>query len=316
MNPAAPTKKFLISRLSALGDTVCCLPAAVALKRGFPECRITWAVDPRFAGIVECCGSVDDVVRVSLSLKTVPTYVDRFDAALDLQGLLKSALCIARAKADRKVGYHWRREGASLFSSRVLPDPTSFHVVDQYVDVAREVGGQMSYAEFDLQPKPEDVAAMRQLLCEKGVEGRFVAINAGAGWPTKRWVPSSFGLVIDLLAEGGLTGVLIGGKGAEDLSVASEVASHCKTAPPILAGHTSVRELVALISLCSAHLGGDTGSAHIAAALSKPAVGLYSITKPQRSCPYGQIERCLYDPAGLDRIGPVDVYQRLAEALA
>src|ERR1022692_2852333 len=91
-------EKFLISRLSALGDTVCSLPAAVALKRGFPDCHITWIVDPRFAGIVECCEAVDATMTVKPSLKTIPTFDDRFDAALDLQGLLKSALCISKAK--------------------------------------------------------------------------------------------------------------------------------------------------------------------------------------------------------------------------
>ncbi len=60
-------ERFLLSRLSALGDTVCSLPAAMALKQGFPECHITWAVDPRFAGIVECCEAVDEVVRVKPS---------------------------------------------------------------------------------------------------------------------------------------------------------------------------------------------------------------------------------------------------------
>ncbi len=130
---------------------------------------MTWVVDPRFAGIVECCGAVDQVIKLKPTLKTVPTYAEAFDAALDLQGLLKSALCIARAKATQKVGYHWRREGAWLFSERVLPDPSSFHVVDQYVDVARSIGGKMDRAEFMLTPKHEDVESVRAKLAAKGV---------------------------------------------------------------------------------------------------------------------------------------------------
>jgi len=307
--------RFLISRLSALGDTVCSLPAAVALKNGFPDCKITWAVDPRFAGIVECCDAVDEIIRVKPSVKTIPTYSERFQAALDLQGLLKSALCIARAKADRKVGYHWRREGAWFFSERVLPDPTSFHVVDQYVDVAREVGGKMDKAEFRLKPKVEDLTSVREKLAEKGISGRFVAVNAGAGWPSKRWVPAYFAEVVDALADAGYSSVLIGGNAEGDRLAASEVISGCKSAPANLLGATTVRELVALIDLCDAHLGGDTGSSHLAAALDKPAIGLYSITKPLRSCPYCQIDRCLYDPVSLADIKPEKVLLKLKEAL-
>lgn len=296
---------FLISRLSALGDTVCSLPAASALKAAFPDAHITWVVDPRFAGIVECCTAVDEVVRVKPSLKTIPTFDRTFDAALDLQGLLKSAIGIARAKATKKVGYHWQREGANFFSARVLPDPSSFHVVDQYVDVARAVGGVADRAEFALRPKEEDILSVRKKLKERGVVGRIAVINAGAGWVTKRWPPEHFARLIDGIHAEGVRAVLIGGKAPADREAADAVISRCAEPPADLLGATSVRELVALIRLASVHVGGDTGSTHLAAALDIPAVGLYSITRPQRSCPYGQIHRCFHNPAGLAAI-PVE----------
>jgi ADP-heptose:LPS heptosyltransferase len=234
---------------------------------------------------------------------------------LDLQGLLKSALCIARAKAGRKVGYHWQREGSWLFSARIVPDPSSFHVVDQYVDVARAVGGEMNRAEFGLAPKEEDLAAVREKLSAAGIGNRFVVMNAGAGWVTKRWPPSHFAEVIDALAAAGIPSVLIGGKAAADREAADEVISGCKQAPAYLLGATSVRQLVALIHLADAHLGGDTGSTHLAAALGIPAFGLYSITRPKRSCPYGQIDRCFYDPNGLGNIQPEPVVAALRDTL-
>jgi lipopolysaccharide heptosyltransferase I len=306
-------RRFLISRLSALGDTVCCLPVAAALKKTFPDCHITWAVDPRFAGVVECSQAVDEVLRVKPDLKNIPSYPEAFDAALDLQGLLKSALCIAKAKAKRKVGYHWQREGSWLFSQRILPDPSSFHIVDQYVDVARAFGAEAQRADFALKPKEEDVLAVRAKLKAKGVNGRFVVMNAGAGWATKRWPPEHFAKVIDAID---LPTVLIGGKAQADRSAADEVMNACKNKPHDLLGQTNVRELVALLRLCSVHVGGDTGSTHIAAALETSAIGLYSITRPQRSCPYGQIERCHYNPAGLAKIEPEAVLQTIQSAIS
>ncbi len=307
--------RFLISRLSALGDVVCSLPAAVALKNGFPDCHITWAVDKRFAGIVECCTAVDEIVRIKPgpSPKTWPTYDQPFEAALDLQGLLKSALGIARAQANQKVGYHWQREGSALFSAQILPDPSSFHVVDQYVDVARAVGGTMDRAEFALVPNEEDLASVKAKLAEAGVDGRFVAMNAGAGWITKRWPPEYFGALIEALRAKGVPTVLLGAKGADQEVISTVAAQGAKFAD--LSGKTNVRELVSLISLSSAHVGGDTGSTHVAAALGKPAIGLYSITRPQRSCPYGQIERCHYKPSGLSDITPDEVLPTVLEAL-
>jgi heptosyltransferase-1 len=309
--------KILISRLSALGDAVCTLPVAVALKKQFPESTITWVVDPRFAGIVECCPSVDEVVKCkpSFSLASLPQFASPFDIALDMQGLSKSALVVWRAKAPVKLGYHWQREVAPLFSNAVLPDPSSLHVVDQYLDVARAAGASSEAADFGLAPKDEDRDAMKELLKSSGVAGPFVLLNAGAGWATKRWSPAHFGTLAEMLAAKGISSVLIGGKATADVEAAEQVVSTCPVPVVNLLGKTSVRELVALVSLCNAHVGGDTGSTHIAAALGVPAIGLYSITKPARSCPYGQIHRCHYNENGLNDILPGDAYKTCWEAL-
>ncbi len=309
-------KRFLLSRLSALGDVVCTLPAAVALKKTFPDSEITWAVDPRFAGVVDCCWAVDNVVRVKpgLNPSTWPSVDGEFDYALDMQGLFKSGIVVGKAKAGRKLGYHWQREGAWLFSSRVLPDSTSLHVVDQYVDVARAAGAHMDRAEFGLTAKEDDGLRVMEKVGE--LAGPLVIVNPGAGWVTKRWPPSHFATLIDRLSVEGCVCVLIGGKAEVDREAVEQVSSQCKVVPRSLAGQTSVGELISLIGLANAHVGGDTGSTHIAAALGKPAIGLYSITSPQRSCPYGQINRCHYDAHSLANIDPASVYSTVKEALA
>lgn len=318
--------RFLISRLSSLGDVVCSLPAAAALKAGIPDAHVVWAVDPRFAGIVDCCRAVDEVVRVAPRFKpgTWPRIRGDFEAALDLQGLLKSAIPVARCRARTKVGYHWQREGAWMVTKPVLPDPSSHHIVDQYVDVARAVGGVADRADFALAAKPMDVEIVRRKVAaafeasEPGCgreNGPWVAINPGAGWATKRWPPTSFARVIDALYDAGIGAVLIGGKAMSDHLAANEVISLSRIKPAKLTGETSVRELVALLSLASAHLGGDTGSTHIAAALGRPAFGLYSITRPERSCPYGQIERCGYDPVSLARVEPGPMAAKIIETV-
>lgn len=305
-------KRFLISRLSSLGDVVCCLPAAGALKKSFPDSEIVWVVDPRFAGVVRCCRFVDQAVeaRPGFLPSTLPKIDGEFDAALDLQGLLKSALPVAKAKAQEKLGYHWQREGAWLFSRRVLPDPSSYHIVDQYVDTARAAGGEAHIAEFGLVPSPKATESMKIQLSH-----RFVAINAGAGWTSKRWPAAHFAKVINDLAAKGIDSVLIGAKATADREAANAVIADCKSSPRDMLGKTNIEELIALLSLAEAHLGGDTGSTHIMAALGKPAVGLYSITRPKRSCPYGQIERCHYDPEGLERISPEAVSKTLLEVI-
>jgi heptosyltransferase I len=309
--------RFLVSRLSALGDTVCTLPVARALKATFPGCHLTWVVDPRFAGVVECCPDVDEILRVKpgIAPRKWPRIDDQFDVAFDMQGLLKSAIVVGRARAPRKLGYHWQREGAWLFSQRVLPDPSSRHVVDQYVDVVRAAGALADRAEFGLVPLEKDLDSVRLKLKEDGVDGAFVLMNPGAGWASKRWPAAHFGRVVDGIADMGIQSVLIGGKSQEDLEIARGVSDACEAKPILMTGKTSVRELIALVSLCRAHLGGDTGSTHIAAALGVPTVGLYSITNPIRTGPYGQVDRCLHHPEGIASISAERALERLEEAV-
>lgn len=315
--------RILIVRLSALGDAVCSLPVAVALKGAFPEAHVAWAVDPRFAGIVKRCAAVDEVIRVKpgFAPSSWPSFASPFDLAIDLQGLAKSAIVVARSGAKDRIGYHWQREGAWLVSRPVPPDATSFHIVDQYVDVARAIiaergGEDISRVSFGLSPEDGDLQKMRALLRSKGITTGFVLMNAGAGWASKRWPPQSFAALADALAARGVPSALIGGKAESDREAAREMLAACESSPADLLGETSVRELVALVALARAHVGGDTGSTHLAAALGVPAIGLYSITRPQRSCPYGQIGRCHYDPAGLARIPVNEVLATVSEALS
>ena len=305
--------RFLVARLSSLGDVVCSLPAAVALKNSFPGSEVVWCVDPRFAGVVELCGAVDCVVlwpRTREERRVVLKGLGEFDAAFDLQGLWKSGAIVGASRAKRKLGYHWQREGSWLFSQRVRPDPTSLHVTDQYVDVVRVFGAECDRAEFGLKPDAGDAAKVRALL----PHGEFVVCNAGAGWTSKRWPAAHFATLANVLHEKGLRAVFVGA--GADRAAFDEVRAAGAANAFDLVGRTSVRELVALVSLARGHVGGDTGSTHIAAALGVPAVGLYSVTRPERTCPYGQRHNTLYDPSSLAAISPEAVVGKLKEAIS
>lgn len=175
----------------------------------------------------------------------------------------------------------------------------------------------MYEAEFALTPNPDDSARISQWLAVAGVHGRYAVLNAGAGWVTKRWPPAGFAAVAGWLADQGIWSVFIGGKAGADRQAFAEVMAAAGPGSKVVSaiGETSVRELVALLANASVHIGGDTGSSHLAAALGIPAVGLYSITRPARSCPYGQFDQCQYDPTGLAQILPDSVIDCLSTIL-
>lgn len=273
----------------------CSLPAAGALRQAFPNCEIVWIGDRRFGDVARSCLHVNEVVVLDKEWKTWKKTVQslgEFDAALDLQGLLKSALPVHFANAKVKLGYHWQREGAWLFTQAVQPRKSSIHVVEQYIDVALAAGGKAVSVDFGLVPQRESVEVIKKLLTDNGhsESQKLAVLHAGAGWASKRWPASHFAELTDQLSANKTTVAFIGTKG--DSSAVEEVFAHCNSKPISLLGKTNIRELIALLSFADLHVAGDTGSIHLAAGLRTPCIGLYTLTKPERSCPYGQLDHC------------------------
>ncbi|QYK52704.1 MAG: glycosyltransferase family 9 protein [Fimbriimonadaceae bacterium] len=271
------------------------MPAAGALKQAHPDCEIVWIGDKRFGDVVRSCRHVTEVVVLGKDWKTWKKTVQslgEFDAALDLQGLLKSALPIYLSNAKLKLGYHWQREASWLFTQAVQPRKTSIHVVDQYLDVALAASGSVKSVDFGLEPGTEETHRVKAMLEDLGYEPgqKLAVLHAGAGWVSKRWPAENFARLSEELAAHRARVAFIGTQG--DSPAVDEVLTHCKTKPISLLGKTNIRELIALLSLADLHVAGDTGSIHLAAGLNTPCIGLYTLTRPERSCPYGQFGHC------------------------
>jgi lipopolysaccharide heptosyltransferase I len=131
---------ILIVRLGALGDIVHAIPAAAALRRAHPSARIDWIVDARHRGMVDLVRVLDNVITVEPP--AIPGWVravrelrsTHYDVALDLQGLMKSAVLARASGARRIIGFsiwHLREKTARPFYSEVgdLPAEAGSHGV-------------------------------------------------------------------------------------------------------------------------------------------------------------------------------------------
>jgi ADP-heptose:LPS heptosyltransferase len=214
----------------------------------------------------------------------------RYDVALDLQGLIKSAALSRASGAARVVGFasrYARERLASLFYTDPydpgrggLFDPhETRHVVDINLGMLSVLGLTPSSPEFPIDAV-ESVAA-RIAARESG--GRYALLNPGAAWPNKRWPPSRFAAVaVELRARHGLMSVVLWGPGEE--AVAAEVVANSGGAA-VMSPETTVADLVALSRGAALMVSGDTGPTHIAAALGTPIVGIYGPTRPARNGP-------------------------------
>ena len=300
---AAPGRRLLILKLSSLGDIVQALPVASALRRQFPALHITWAVEGRFAALVQGHAAIDRVVTFprlawGAVAPTWPAALRRalgtvreqpYDITLDLQGLFKSSVVAVCSRAPLRLGLAPQREGARLVSRAVPLTRGRRHAVDAYLDCAAHLGAAPAPAQFGLPVAPAAAASVARLLRQRAVPrtAPLIVIHPSAGRPWKAWPDRYWPPVIDALAGAG-TIVLVGG--AEHRARHRTLAHRARQPVVDLTGATTLAELIALLDRCALHLAPDTGTLHVAAALARPVVGIYGPTPSWRLGPYGQLD--------------------------
>jgi len=285
--------RILIVKLGALGDVVHAIPVAAALRRAFPSVRIDWLVGPKHREILDLVPVIDR--RLVLNDSRVVSAVrelraNAYDVAIDLQGLIKSAVLARASGAGRVIGFtsRYARERIASWFYTDVHDPGGggmYHIDERHVvytnlGLLQLLGIGVDAPEFPLDHVASAVAAY--VARETG--GRYAILNPGAAWPNKRWAPSRLAAVaIELRARHGLSSVAVWGPGEEALARA--VVDHSSGAA-MLSPKTTIADVVALARGASLYLSGDTGPAHIAAAVGTPVVGIYGPTRPSRNGPW------------------------------
>jgi len=297
--------RLLIVRLGALGDVVHAIPVAAALRRAFPSARIDWLVSAKHREILDLVPVIDRRLVIndrgdasggaSLLAAIRELRRSQYDVAIDLQGLIKSALLARSSGAPRVIGFssrYARERAARLFYTEAhdpgrggLYDPRETrHVVDINLGVLTRLGITAPAREFPIEDVDSDAArSARQL-----TGGRYALLNPGAAWPNKRWPAARLAAIATALrARHGLMSVVLWGPGEEAL--AAEVVAGANGAA-ILSAKTTIADLVALARRAALMVSGDTGPTHIAAALGTPIVGIYGPTRPVRNGPMSPLD--------------------------
>jgi lipopolysaccharide heptosyltransferase I len=287
--------KTLIVRLSAIGDVVHTLPAAAALKRRGHD--VDWLVEPRAMPLVERNPAVTTALaappaRLSGLGGSRATARElrraRYDSALDLQGLWKSAGWARASGARRVFGFAgpWRREPLSelLIGSRIQLATEPPHVIDKNLALLRALDiDAVGSREFPLPPAAPEARRVEEELEARG--WRDVAVlNPGGGWASKLWPPSAFGAVAQGLAARGLRPVVTWGPGEERLAdevVAASAGTALRCFPTTLLEYAELARRARLV------VAADTGPLHLACAVGAPVLGVFGPTDPARNGPFG-----------------------------
>lgn len=307
MEPKGQPRSILIVKTSSLGDVIHTFPAVHLLRRLFPNAKLDWLVNPAFAPIVATHPDVDRVIHYprkdfSSILRCLPSACsltaqireNAYDAVIDFQGLIRTAVFTGLSGAPQRIGFAAPREKISAhFYNCKITVPENLHAVEKNIALVNEMfhsRGDLIWPKLRLPDAAvQTVAAFLPSLTDGT---RTVGIIPGARWESKKWPPEFFACLMKAASKyhTKLRFVIIGGpEEAKDAETIIADADGCNIVNAV--GKTDTAGLLALIRDCDAVVSGDTGPLHIAVAQSVPVFALFGPNNPAYSGPIGSCHR-------------------------
>jgi heptosyltransferase-1 len=287
--------RFLIIRLSALGDIIHTLPAFAALRRNCPKARLVWVVGKEGKEVLDFVPGIDEVVVVG-DQGWRGKIKDKNQTAFDFQGLVKSSFMALFSRARTRIGFNRKNLkeplAAHFYTDRLEEVPESMHVIAKNLKLLTKVGVKEDRFEFPLNIPEEVLDSVRQKIPELGRSGdkRLVIFNVGASWETKRWPAEAWARLWEMVRQEKLSPLFLWGN--EEEKRAALAASEKSRIP--LVPFLSIKEVMALIKQAALLVSGDTFALHAACALGVPVVGLFGPTNPARNGPFRPQDRVAF----------------------
>lgn len=302
--------QILLVAVNWLGDLVLTLPALSAVRRRFPRASLSILVRRDLASFFDGALWPGEVIpferggrsmSLRLLLRTAALLrARRFDLAVLLPNNFESALLAALARIPCRAGFSRDGRGWLLtHRARATREVLELHQASYFLSMLEgTLGIPAEPVDGSLVASPERREAMRGWLQtqRRRPGGKLVALAAGASYgPAKQWPADHYSDLIDLLSEHyDAECVLVGAK--EERALCERVAAGSRAGALVAAGETDIGEAMALLSVCDAFVGNDSGSMHLAGALGVPTVGLFGSTDPKRTGPLGPRARTIYRP--------------------
>jgi len=318
MMKSALIKNILVIRTDRIGDVILTTPAIRALRRAFPDARMSLLVSPLTLDLVQGNSDIDEVLlderygRHAGWLGFWRLVKDirgrHFDTAVNFHTKKRTNLLCFLAAIPRRIGYHNNKFGFLLTERVADVRPQGLKHESVYcLDVLKPLGVSAGDAEvlIPVQPQAEEWAErFFQNFDVPDSNLKFVALHIGASCPTKQWPVEYFARLVELMDSRRKTFfITIGTRDQREMVMKLRAMTGAKRSVYDLTGEISLAQCVSLLKRCDLLVSNDSGPVHIAAAFHRPVVSIFTRNQPginpERWRPLG--ERSLHVAPPVDR---------------
>jgi heptosyltransferase II len=278
--------KILIIRLSSLGDVILATAALEALMEDAPAATIHVLTKPAYRPVLRHHPGVARLVdwNPEEGLWTLGVHLRRehYDLIVDLHVNIRTRAL--RPLVPRPQWVHAAKNTYARRAALLFRDPALLpgdHVVDRYIHALGVAGVRPIRRGPKLYVTEADRSRLRHTLAAAGWDGvtPLVALAPSARWATKAWPLRHWSsLLRSLVAEPRQAFPMLVG-GPDDRTLCEQVLGRREGA--VLAGHASVLESAAALSLAHVLVTNDSAPLHIAQAVATPVVALFGPTVPE-----------------------------------
>lgn len=277
------SRTWLIIRFKAAGDVVMAAWVAASIKAQFPDDQIDFAVEAGQAPLLDQQRLFRQIIPFAAKKdrKGAPSgYLNlfragRYDFVIDLHGQSKTALALAIAHGRRKLSiYSSDLSVKVLCRFRMTKKRKDIHKMEQFLAVLREVEPNLEIPKSAILP----VGTLPDELHNR----KFITISTAAGGKKKLVEPKALDEAAHILQREGYNVITLGANGDRAIEgVPNFVVPWQKT--------------LAILQSSLLHISGDTGPAHMAAALNRPTLTIFvnGDNRPHEFRPWGELATVL-----------------------
>ena len=284
----------LVARLDSVGDVLLSGPAVRAVAAG--AAKVTYLCGPRGRAAAALLPGVDDIIVYRAPwIDPEPEPVSRAETdalADDLAGRGIDAAVILTSwhQSALPTALVLRMAGIPTIAAISEDYPGSLldvrhHVDDDIHEVLRALSTVATLG-FELPEGDDGRLRVRPLPARPELDRPYVVVHPGASVPARAWAPSANAALVDALVAAGRRVVVTGSP--DEAELAAFVAGPPRPDVVDLGGRTDLATLGAVLAEADAVVVGNTGPAHLAAAVGAPIVSLFAPTVPlSRWAPWG-----------------------------
>lgn len=291
------SNRFLIIRLSSIGDIILTTPLVRALRKAYPDSLIDYLVKEEFSELLLNNPHIDNVYTVNSGkgLKEIFRWRkkikrNRYTSIFDLHRSIRSILMTIRLSGVKiwrvNKGVFKRfvlvKLGINLFKQILPVTQKYFQAAIKYDLVDDGLGSEL----FHDGKIPDKISTLMK-------NKKIIVMAPGAGFFTKRWLPEYFAKLADNLIENNNAELFLIGSDS-DREICSEIKNRMNKQVNDLSGSHTILETAAIINASDAVVTNDTGMMHVAVSQKKPVLAIFgSTTEELGFFPYSEDYRVL-----------------------